>query len=119
MEFIFNRPSGARVSDKLYYKDLRLLTLENESLRVVVIPEKGAEIVSFVDKVSGVDVMLRLPAGLRSPKSEAMLLNQPNGFFSYYGGGWQELFPVGSWFGEYYGQPHPAPEELNSHISCH
>jgi len=111
MEFIFNRSSGARVSDKLHYKDLRLLTLENESLRVVVIPEKGAEIVSFVDKVSGVDVMLRLPSGLRSPKSEAMLLNQPNGFFSYYGGGWQELFPVGSWFGEYYGQPHPAHGE--------
>src|ERR1051325_6254990 len=102
MDFIFHRQSGARISDRLRYKDLTLVVLENDALRIVVLPEKGADIVAFVDKKSGVDVMLRLPAGLRSPKSEVALMDHPNTLFSYYEGGWQELFPVGSGFGKYY-----------------
>jgi hypothetical protein len=111
MDFIFSRASGARVSDKLFYKDLRLLVLENDALRVVVTPDKGADIVSFVDKQTGVDVMLRLPAGLRSLKSDAPLMALPNYLFSYYEGGWQELFPVGSSFGKYHGMEHPTHGE--------
>src|SRR5262245_28160729 len=112
MDFIFHRLSGARVSDKLYYKDLRLVVLENDAIRVVVVPEKGADIVSFVDKKTGVDVMLRLPTGLRSFKSEMPLMQHPNTLFSYYEGGWQELFPVGSGFGKYYGADHPTHGEV-------
>jgi hypothetical protein len=107
MDFIFHRSSGARVSDKLFYKDLRLVILENDAIRVVVVPEKGADIVSFVDKISGVDVMLRLPQGLRSPKSEVSFANQPERIRAFYAGGWQELFPVGSAYGDYCGQPQP------------
>ena len=77
------------------------MVLENEALRVVVAPEKGADIVSFVDKRSGVDVMLRLPMGLRSPKTETALLNQPHAREAFYEGGWQELFPVASECGDY------------------
>jgi galactose mutarotase-like enzyme len=111
MDFIFHRPSGARVCDKLTYKDLRLVVLENDALRIVVTPEKGADIVAFVDKPTGVDVMLRLPAGLRSWKSEVPLMPHPNRLFSFYEGGWQELFPVGSNFGKYYGADHPTHGE--------
>ena len=107
MDFIFPRAAGARFCDKLFYKDLRLVVLENEVLRVVVLPERGAEIVSFLDKQTGVDVMLRLPMGLRSPKSETALLGQPHARLSFYGGGWQELFPVASEFGDYYGREQP------------
>ncbi len=112
MEFIFHRPSGARVCDKLFYKDLRLVVLENDALRVVVAPEKGCDIVSFVDKASGVDIMLRLPMGLRSLKSERSLLPLPNTFSSFYEGGWQELFPTASGFGKYYGQDQPIHGEV-------
>lgn len=112
MDFIFHRSAGARVSDKLYYKDLRLVVMENDAIRVVVVPEKGADIISFVDKKTGIDVMLRLPTGLRSFKSEMPLMQHPNTLFSYYEGGWQELFPVGSGFGKYYGQDHPTHGEV-------
>ena len=111
MDFIFHRQSGARISDRLRYKDLTLVVLENDGLRIVGLPEKGADIVAFVDKKSGVDVMLRLPAGLRSPKSEVALMDHPNTLFSYYEGGWQELFPVGSGFGKYYSVDHPTHGE--------
>ncbi|MSR65273.1 MAG: aldose 1-epimerase [Verrucomicrobiae bacterium] len=111
MDFIFHRQVGARVSDKLLFKDLTLVVVENDAIRVVVVPEKGADIVSFVDKKTGVDVMLRLPTGLRSFKSEMPLMAHPNTLFSYYEGGWQELFPVGSSFGKYYGADHPTHGE--------
>ncbi|MBI4024752.1 MAG: DUF4432 family protein [Verrucomicrobia bacterium] len=111
MEFIFQRSSGARVCDKLFYKDFRLVVLENERLRVVVTPEKGGDIVSFVDKETGTDVLLRLPMGLRSYRSEMSLVNQPNSLFSFYEGGWQELFPVGSSFGKYYNHDQPVHGE--------
>lgn len=113
MDFIFYRSTGARICDKLFYKDLRLVMLENESLRVVIVPEKGADIISWVDKKSGVDVMLRLPMGLRSCKSEISLFNQPKAFFSFYEGGWQELFPIASGFGKYYGQNQPMHGEVS------
>lgn len=111
MDFIFHRSIGARVSDKLSFKDLRLVVMENEAVRVVVAPEKGADIVSFVDKASGVDVMLRLPSGLRSYKSERSLIALPDTFSSFYEGGWQELFPVASSFGKYHGMNHPMHGE--------
>lgn len=111
MDFIFSRQNGARVSDKLFYKDLRLVVIENDVLRVVVTPDKGADIVSFVDKATGVDVMLRLPTGLRSPKSEVALTDREHTLFSYYEGGWQELFPVGSSFGKYHKADMPVHGE--------
>jgi len=111
MDFIYHRQSGARISDKLHYKDLTLVVMENDAIRVVIVPEKGADIISFVDKRTGVDVMLRLPAGLRSPKTESPLMNHPSTLFSYYEGGWQELFPIGSNFGKYHGQEQPIHGE--------
>lgn len=112
MNFIFQQSAGARVSDKLRYKDLRLVVMENEALRLVVAPEKGGDIVAFVDKATGVDVMLRMPMGLRSLRSEMSLLALPNTFSSFYEGGWQELFPVGSNFGDYHGHDQPRHGEV-------
>src|SRR5207244_7834024 len=41
----------------------------------------------------------------------APLMPHPGRLFSYYEGGWQELFPVGSSFGKYYGQEQPVHGE--------
>jgi hypothetical protein len=95
MDFIFHRHSGARVSDKLSFKDLTLVVIENDAIRVVIVPEKGADIVSFVDKKSGIDVMLRLPTGMPGLQERNGIDGSPDILFSYYEGGWQELFPLG------------------------
>jgi galactose mutarotase-like enzyme len=62
--------------------------LENELLRLAVLPRKGADIVQFVHKPTGVDCLMATPAGLQPPGREP-----PADFLDNYPGAWQELFP--------------------------
>lgn len=64
------------------------LWLENELLRVSVLPEKGADIYEFIHKPSGVDFLMKTPQGLQPPGE-----SPPVDFLDNYEGGWQELFP--------------------------
>src|SRR4030042_1419243 len=66
----------------------RFVTLENDLLRVSVLPEKGADIYELVDLASGVDVLMKTPWGLRPPGDRP-----PTDFLENYEGCWQELFP--------------------------
>ena len=45
----------------------RSVVLESDALRVVVLPEKGAEIHRLVDRESGIDVLFHVPWGLQPP----------------------------------------------------
>lgn len=69
-------------------RGLRSLTLDNGLISVTVLPEKGADIYSFMCLRTGVDVLWKSPWGLqRTPaETEAQWLDQ-------YEGGWQLLFP--------------------------
>ncbi len=96
MKMLFDRTEGARVSDDLSVKDLRLVVMENDRVRVSVLVDKGADIVEFVDKRTGTDFLWRTANGIRSPKSEPNFLGATEAFNAYYEGGWQELFPHGS-----------------------
>lgn len=62
--------------------------LESDRLRVVVLPEKGADIYAVIDKASGVDALMKTPWGLKPPK-----VSPPTDFLENYEGAWQELFP--------------------------
>jgi hypothetical protein len=64
------------------------LWLENENLKIGVLPKKGADIFEFIFKPAGVDFLMKTPAGLQ-PAGEA----PPVDFLENYEGGWQELFP--------------------------
>jgi len=77
-------------------KGMRVVMMENEALRVSVLVDKGADIVEFVDKASGVDVLWRSPIGLRSIKDELSLMSHEQTHTGYYEGGWQEAFPHAS-----------------------
>jgi Domain of unknown function (DUF4432) len=64
------------------------LWLENEYLRVSVLPEKGADVYELIYKPRGVDFLLKTPGGLRPPGAK-----KAKDFLENYEGGWQELFP--------------------------
>jgi galactose mutarotase-like enzyme len=72
------------------------VTLENDHIKVVVLPGKGTDICEFRHKASDTDVFWKAPWGIKNPAthvpdtsgSEAM-------FLDLYHGGWQELFPNG------------------------
>ena len=78
------------------------VTLENDVLRVTVLPRKGADIYSLVHKPSGVDVLMKTPWGLKPPGDKP-----PADFLQNYEGAWQEIFPSGNDACEYRGATIP------------
>ncbi len=62
--------------------------LENEYLKISVLPEKGADIFDFIFKPSGIDFLYKTSPGLQPPGS-----HPPKDAIENYEGGWQELFP--------------------------
>jgi len=62
--------------------------MENDLIKVGVLPEKGADIYEFIHKPSGVQFLMKTPEGLRPPGRQP-----PVDFLENYEGAWQELFP--------------------------
>ena len=67
------------------------LTLDNGALRVVVLPQKGADIYALIHVASGIDFLLKSPLGLKPPTGRP-----PADFLENYEGGWQTLLPNGN-----------------------
>ena len=88
------------------------LQLEDDELRVTVLPEKGADIVGFLHKPSGVDPLFRTPWGLQPPGSPPREGSDDHAFLENYGGGWQELFPNVNDPSEYDGETVPFHGEV-------
>lgn len=75
---------------------MRAAILENELLRIVVLLDKGAEIVEFRYKPLDLDPLLRLPTEIKNPSQTAPSVHTSGGsFLDYYVGGWQEILPNG------------------------
>jgi len=71
----------------------RSVTVENEALRLTVLPDKGADIYELVDLASGVDPLFKGPWGLLPPGSAPREGSGDVEFLWNYEGAWQELFP--------------------------
>ena len=83
------------------------LWLENEMLRVGVLPRKGADIFEISYLPSEVQLLMRTPWGLKPPGKDP-----PTDFLENYEGGWQELFPNHNEACEYRGQVLPMHGEV-------
>ena len=66
----------------------RAIYLENDLLRVCILPDKGADIAELIHKPSGVDCLAKTPWGLKPPGAAPA-----TDFLENYEGGWQEMFP--------------------------
>ncbi len=87
---------GCRVSDEWTFRGMRAAVLENEILRVLILLDKGAEIVEFRLKPLDLDPLLRLPGELRGPAhAPPSIAGSGGNFLDYYAGGWQEILPNG------------------------
>ncbi|MBI4551754.1 MAG: DUF4432 family protein [Candidatus Latescibacteria bacterium] len=87
---------GCRVSDEYAYKGLRTVILENELIRVVVLADKGTDIIEFLHKPSDIDFMWRGPREIPDLRTYVPTSGLADGFFmDYYCGAWQEIFPNG------------------------
>lgn len=89
------RNHGARIREETSHGH-RLVTLENERLRVGVLAGKGADIVELLWKPHDLDLIWIAPGGIRPP--EVLAAAGPDdraAFRDTYPGGWQEIFPNG------------------------
>jgi hypothetical protein len=71
----------------------RSVVLENDGIRVVVLPDKGAEIHQLTEVRSGTGVLFQGPWGLQPPGAAPLPGSGEDEFMWNYAGGWQELFP--------------------------
>lgn len=83
---------------------LRAVVLENERLRVTVVPDKGGDVVEFLHKPTDTDFVWLSPQGLRNPHDHLQgAADDVAQFIDHYEGGWQEVFPNGGAPSEYRG----------------
>jgi hypothetical protein len=80
---------SARVETGRNDAGLEAIALDNEALRITVLPELGAKVHELVDKVTGRELFWHNP---RTPPRRA-----PYGahFDDWWSGGWDEIFPTG------------------------
>ncbi len=83
----------------------RTLLLENEFISVTVLPEKGADIYSFVSKRHGIDVLWKSPWQPRAEMPVALGSLGEAEWLDRYEGGWQLIFPNGGDACTYRGAP--------------
>jgi len=92
----------------------RSVALENDVLRVVVLPDKGAEIHQISDPRSGTAVLFEAPWGLQPPGAPPLPGSGEDSFMWNYAGGWQVLFPSVNEPCVYRGRPIPFHGEVAS-----
>lgn len=104
MYYTHERNFGCRVNDELVYRGVRVMTLENELIRVGILLDQGTDIYEFVHKPTDTDFMWRSPIGVRALGGHLPSSYLGGGsFLEYYEGGWQELLPQGGGKCEYNG----------------
>jgi hypothetical protein len=75
---------------------MRAVVLENDLLRVSVLPDKGADVYEFVYKPKDVDVLIKSPWGIKDPGRGIATANDSQvAWMEHWEGGWQEIFPSG------------------------
>lgn len=83
---IIDEPGPAGVPDRL--------VLRTERAEVALLPGKGFDIHSFLDRASGVDVLFKTPWGWRDPATVPPLGDRKADWLARYPGGWQVLLPT-------------------------
>jgi hypothetical protein len=101
-----NRHWGCRINDQVTWHNLRALILQNELLQIVVLVDKGSEIIQFLYKPVDIDFLWRAPNQLQSPDRFIRAAGSSvSPFFDHWGGGWFEVIPNGGPACEYMGAP--------------
>ena len=82
------------ISDDWKYKDMPVIFMENDFIRVGILAGRGSDIFEFSSRKHGVDFMCRLPKEIHNPNQHfSQLRDTGNQLEDYYYGGWQETLP--------------------------
>lgn len=87
-----SRNYGCRISE-FDYLGYAALILENDKLRITLLPGKGSDVIQFLYKPLDVDFMWASQPGLQPAGITKPATAGGNAFLDYYPGGWQEILP--------------------------
>lgn len=91
--YIHTRNYGCRI--RQYLMDgVKMLSLENDKVKVVIALGKGADIVEFLYKKTDTDVLWHSFNPLKNVTQIPTVADPEGSFMDTYSGGWQELFPT-------------------------
>ncbi len=107
------RNHGCRISDEWTFAGMRTIVLENELLRIVVLADKGSDIVEFRYKHLDLDFLFFAPGGIRNPNRAAPSSASTAPFLDYYSGGWNEILPNGGPYVNYRGAEYGQHGEVS------
>lgn len=98
-----HRKPRCLISDAWTYHGMRTLILENELLRVVVLVDRGSDIIEFRYKPMDLDYLYHMPGSVRNPATNMPSAYSNKPFIDFYTGGWNEILPNGGPFVTYQG----------------
>ena len=86
--------ASTRIGAEERYAGAQVAVLENENLRVKVVPEKGSDIVEIVYKKRNLNLLYESPIGFRRFGAvSAPSVTADSSFLDFYEGGWQDIVP--------------------------
>ncbi|MFB6136798.1 MAG: DUF4432 family protein [Halobacteriaceae archaeon] len=83
-----------RAMDGFEYRGVDAVFLENDHLRVLVLPGKGGDVLEFRDKRADVDSLWHADHNWQPPIDAAVPPVDPTAWHDHYPGGWQVNLPV-------------------------
>lgn len=86
--------TGPRISTEFAFRGIEAAFLENEALRVMVLPGKGGDVLEFRDKRTDVDVLWQTPHNWTPPGDRFVPSAAETTWNDHYPGGWQVNLPV-------------------------
>lgn len=87
------RNSGCRINDELTYKGLHFITMENELIKISILPEKGTDMLELVYKPQDLNFLWISPKNFTNLDIKNNFVRTD--FLETYLGGWQEIIPNG------------------------
>ena len=86
--------ASTRIAAEEKYAGAQVAVLENENLKVKVVPEKGSDIVEIVYKKRNLNLLYESPVGFRRFGTvSAPSVTGDSSFLDFYEGGWQDIVP--------------------------
>jgi len=95
-----------RIATEFTYRGIDAAFLENDHLRVMVLPGKGGDVLEFRDKRADVDVLYHTEHNWQPPADRPVPATDPTAWHDTYPGGWQVNLPVAGYADGFAGTPY-------------
>jgi hypothetical protein len=103
--------SMPRISTDFQYRGIDAVLMENESLRITLLPGKGGDILEFRDKHTDIDILWHAQHNWQSPAETYIPSTPVDNWMAYWPGGWQVNLPLAGWGGEVSGTSYESHGE--------